>query len=37
MIVPPDGVTFIAADHVNVVPLTVELNATLVAVALQIV
>ena len=37
VIVPPVGVVMMAAVQVNVVPLTVELNATLVAVALQIV
>jgi len=37
VIVPPAGVVVIAAVHVKVVPLTVEFNATLVAVALQIV
>ena len=37
VIVPPAGVVMIAAVQVNVVPLIVELNATLVAVALQMV
>ena len=37
VIVPPAGTVWIAAVQVNVVPATVELNATLDAVALQIV
>jgi len=37
VIVPPAGVVVIAAVQVNVLPLTVELSAMLVAVALQIV
>jgi hypothetical protein len=35
--VPPEGITLMAAVQANVVPLTVELRDTLVAVALQIV
>ena len=35
--VPPDGAVCIAAVHVNVVPLTVEFNATPVVPRLQIV
>ena len=35
--VPPAGMVWIAAVQVNVVPATVELNATLVVAALQIV
>lgn len=37
VIVPPAGVVVMAVVQLNVVPLTVEFNATLVAVALQIV
>ena len=37
VIVPPEGIVVIAAVQVNVVPLKVEFNATLVAVALHIV
>lgn len=37
VIVPPVGVVMMAAVQVKIVPLTDELNATLVAVALQIV
>ena len=37
VIVPPAGMVCIAAAQVNVVPATVELNATLVVAALQIV
>ena len=37
VIVPPDGAVCMAAVHVNVVPLTVEFNATLVDAKLHIV